>query len=95
MFLLRLAVDVNWDSEKDCFHTVAKQLALQFQVHPVRLPSRGLSPLHICLLSVRTPFPQSEMYLNMPKAGKDTPVNAKTLQWIIQVEQTTACVLVN
>ncbi|KAK4520142.1 uncharacterized protein ATC70_008273 [Mucor velutinosus] len=34
LFLLRLGTEVNWESEKDCFHTLAKELAIFYSAEP-------------------------------------------------------------
>lgn len=34
LFLLRLGTEVNWESEKDCFHTFAKELAIFYSAEP-------------------------------------------------------------
>lgn len=30
MYIVRLATEVNWESEKECFHTFAKETALYY-----------------------------------------------------------------
>lgn len=34
LFLLRLGTEVNWESEKDCFSTFAKELAIFYSAEP-------------------------------------------------------------
>lgn len=35
MFLLRAATEVNWDSEKECFHTIALEIAKLYAMRPI------------------------------------------------------------
>ena len=35
MFLLRTATEVNWDVEKECFHTIALELATLYTMRPI------------------------------------------------------------
>lgn len=34
VFLLRLGTEVDWDNEKDCFHTLSQELALFYRAEP-------------------------------------------------------------
>ncbi|CEP07599.1 hypothetical protein [Parasitella parasitica] len=56
LFLLRLGTEVNWDSEKECFHSFAKELAIFYSAEPPLNQDDLLKVQHYIFPSFKTHF---------------------------------------
>ncbi|KAI8647179.1 hypothetical protein BD408DRAFT_378988 [Parasitella parasitica] len=56
LFLLRLGTEVNWESEKECFHTLAKELAIFYSAEPPLSQDDLLKVEHYIFPSFKTHF---------------------------------------